>query len=85
MTEYIVQVRKIDPILGQPAGIVLTYAYRSPLWPGDKVMCPPNEWAGPFIAEVVALGAGDYSGSLRQLLCRVAPDRKRAPAAAASP
>jgi hypothetical protein len=86
MTECIVQVRRIDPVLSQPAGLPLTYAYRSPLFPGDKVMCPATPYsAGPFIAEVVALGRGGYDGEPRQILCRVAPDRKRRARSTASP
>jgi hypothetical protein len=78
MTEYIVQVRRIDPVLSQLTGVPLTYAYGSPLWPGDRVMCPSTPYSGgPFIAEVAALGRGGFDGDPRQILCRVAPDRRR--------
>lgn len=78
MTDHIVQVRKaaFGPLLG-PA---LTYRYDTPLRVGDRVMCPSSEFSGPFLAEVVALGS-DYPGYVKTLLCRVAPDRKRAVAA----
>jgi len=80
MSDYIVQVRKVrQDTLGnrEHTGPALTYSYGSPLRPGDLVMCPAPEYGGPFIAEVVALGRGDYQGHLRDLLCRIAPDRKR--------
>ena len=74
----IVRVRRRDPVLGTLTGATLTYAYSSPLWPGDRVMCPSTPYSGaPFIAEVVALGSGDYEGEPRDILCRVAPDRRR--------
>jgi len=73
-TSYIVQVRKVTG--GELAGPPLTYCYATPLRPGDQVMCPANEYSGPFIAQVVALGS-DYGDHVRPLLCRVAPDRKR--------
>lgn len=68
-TEYLVQVAK--------GSGTLTYSYGSPLRVGDRVMCPANEYSGPFIATVTELGS-DYEGSIRSLLCRVADDRKRA-------
>lgn len=84
MTDCIVQVRKVRPVKlssAKPAdfemtGPPLTYRYGSPLRVGDRVMCPGNEYSGPFQAEVTALGS-DYDGHVRSLLCRVAPDRKR--------
>jgi|HubBroStandDraft_4_1064222.scaffolds.fasta_scaffold1448611_2 hypothetical protein len=74
--DHVVQVRKVTKY-GDLGGTALTYRYGSPLRVGDRVMCPGNEWGGPFIAEVSELGPGAYTGSLRSLLCRVAPDRKR--------
>lgn len=73
MSEYVVQVRKVHPS-GELTGRPLTYRYDSPLQPGDQVLCPGNEFSGPFFAEVVELGS-DYAGYIRSLLCRVAPDR----------
>ena len=78
-TDHIVRVRKV---LHSSRGryefgsTELTYSYGSPLRVGDRVMCPGNEYSGPFLAEVVGLGS-DYDGFIRPLLCRVAPDRKR--------
>ena len=71
MSEHIVQVRKIAS--RSPA--LLTYCYGSPLEVGDVVMCPANEYSGPFLATVTVLGRGLYQGPVRGLLCRVAPDR----------
>jgi len=81
-TEYIVQVRKVRVRPGDGVGQVdpfspaLTYRYDSPLRVGDRVMCPGNEYSGPFLAEVAELGS-TYDGYVKTLLCRVAPDRKR--------
>jgi hypothetical protein len=75
-TEYLVQVDKVRDG-GRLHSTPLTYKYGSPLRVGDRVMCPGNEWTGPFLAEVSELGPGSYEGSFRSLLCRVAPDRKR--------
>jgi hypothetical protein len=71
-TSYTVQVRRADG----HAGATLTYCYGSPLRVGDRVVCPATPYSEAFIAEVVALGS-DYSGHVKPLLCRVAPDRKR--------
>lgn len=72
---YVVQVRKVTG--GELAATALTYCYSSPLHIGDQVLCPANEFTGPFIAQVVQLGS-NYDGHIRSLICRVAPDRKRA-------
>jgi len=75
-SEYVVQVDKVRNGSRQHT-TPLTYHYMSPLRVGDRVMCPGNEFSGPFLAEVTQLGS-DYQGSTRSLLCRVAPDRKHA-------
>lgn len=80
--EYLVQVQRVAKIPGSTVGAYvfqggqLTYSYDSPLRVGDRVMCPGNEFSGPFIAVVRQVGS-DYQGYVRSLLCRVAPDRKR--------
>ena len=81
-TEYVVKVRKVRQKDGtELRGSELTYRYDSPLKVGDRVVCPSNDYSEAFIAEVTALGS-DYQGFIRSLVCRVAPDRKRAPRAA---
>ena len=81
MSDYIVQVQKAYFPLGKDKsaelrGRPLTYSYHAPLRVGDRVMCPGNDYSGPFQAEVTQLGS-DYDGHVKSLLCRVAPDRKR--------
>jgi hypothetical protein len=57
----------------------LTYSYGSPLRVGDVVLCPATPYSGgPWKTTVTALGRGDYDGAPRQIICRVAPDRRRA-------
>lgn len=69
MTEYIVQVGDRR----------LTYSYGSPLRVGDVVLCPSTPYSdGPWKTTVTALGRGSYDGTPRRIICRVAPDRRRA-------
>jgi len=56
----------------------LTYSYGSPLRVGDVVLCPATPYSGgPWKAEVTALGRGGFDGIPKQIICRVAPDRRR--------
>jgi hypothetical protein len=77
MSEYIVvQVRKLKAgNAAELTGPALTYRYGTPLEDGDVVLCPGNDFSGPFPALVVAVGS-DYQGYTKSLICRVAPDRE---------
>jgi len=78
MSDCIVQVRKFAVNGTDLTGPPLTYRYGSPLEVSDLVLCPGNEFSGPFRAQVVALGS-DYQGYMKSLLCRVRPDREVTP------
>jgi len=70
MSEYIVRVGPSE----------LTYGYGSPLEVGDEVLCPATPYSGgPWKTTVTAAGRGDYDGRVRQIICRIAPDRPEPP------